>query len=69
MHDSKEKISEQLETYGFHLRKWIANAPEVLRAVRRSEENEVLHIQEDEYSKTLGLQWNPTKYCFTLLYD
>ena len=56
MHDSKEKISEKLETYGFHLRKWIANAPEVLRAVRRSEENEVLHIQEDEYSKTLGLQ-------------
>ncbi|XP_073831041.1 uncharacterized protein [Musca autumnalis] len=61
----QEKISQQLEAYGFHLRKWIANSPDVLNAVSSSEENEVLYIQEDECLKTLGLQWNPTTDCFT----
>ncbi|XP_058974711.1 uncharacterized protein LOC131800873 [Musca domestica] len=61
----QKQIAQELETYGFHLRKWIANDSEVLDAVNRREENEVLHIQEDECLKTLGLQWNPTMDCFT----
>lgn len=61
----QKQITQELETYGFHLRKWIANDSEVLDAVNRREENEVLHIQEDECLKTLGLQWNPTMDCFT----
>ncbi|XP_059223245.1 uncharacterized protein LOC131997020 [Stomoxys calcitrans] len=63
--DVQKLISKELETYGLHLRKWIANAPEVLCAVSRREENEVLQIREDECLKTLGLQWNPTMDCFT----
>ncbi|XP_058987780.1 uncharacterized protein LOC131806914 isoform X1 [Musca domestica] len=61
----QKKITLQLEDYGFHLRKWISNSPEVLSAVKLNEENEVLRIEEDECLKTLGLQWNPQIDCFT----
>uniref|UniRef100_A0A1I8MME9 Peptidase A2 domain-containing protein n=1 Tax=Musca domestica TaxID=7370 RepID=A0A1I8MME9_MUSDO len=61
----QEKIAQQLEMYGFHLRIWIANSSDILRAVNRAEENEVLQIQEDNCLKTLGLQWSPQMDCFT----
>ncbi|XP_061400735.1 uncharacterized protein LOC133336443 isoform X2 [Musca vetustissima] len=61
----QENIAQQLEMYGFHLRKWIANSSDILRAVNRAEENEVLQIQEDNCLKTLGLQWSPLMDCFT----
>lgn len=51
-----------LKSGGFHLRKWKANAPELLQDV---DKNENFDFKQTESTKTLGLTWNPTQDHFT----
>ncbi|XP_065356265.1 uncharacterized protein LOC135950662 [Calliphora vicina] len=60
----REAISNHLDKFGFHLRKWISNNGQIIKT-DNFENNEVLNIQEDACLKTLGLQWNPKTDNFT----
>ncbi|XP_058984315.1 uncharacterized protein LOC131805085 [Musca domestica] len=68
----QEKINKHLAKYGFKLRKWISNDSDVLKNIDAKRENDVLHIEEDDCLKTLGLKWYPASDTFgftTQLYN
>lgn len=52
-------ISQQLDKFGFKLRKWMSNENDILEAIPNVGENEVIRIEEGETMKTLGVQWDP----------
>lgn len=53
-------ISFILNSGGFQLRKWLCNKPELLDhfEVPQNLSSSILHLGEDEQSKTLGIFWN-----------
>lgn len=53
-------ISFILDNGGFQLRKWLCNKPELLDyfEVHKNLSSSILHLGENEQSKTLGIFWN-----------
>nr|CAI5847193.1 unnamed protein product [Callosobruchus analis] len=76
--DSSEKavqvcreVDLVLKRYGFHLRKWISNIPEVVTKIGGDDSSEVIvDFGEKGTTKTLGLYWAVSKdmlnYCIKL---
>ena len=55
----QQHLLAMLQRGGFELRKWSSNSNQLLKAVN-TENQELLHISEDDTIKTLGLFWHPT---------
>ncbi|XP_059223865.1 uncharacterized protein LOC131997242 [Stomoxys calcitrans] len=60
----QQKISRQLERYGFHLRKWCSNSEQVIKSSKADKEFDIIDIDENTNVKTLGLQWKPNEDYF-----
>ncbi|XP_013110216.2 uncharacterized protein LOC106089019 [Stomoxys calcitrans] len=54
-----QDISQQLDKFGFKLRKWMSNELRILEAIPDVGDNLVVRIEEGEMMKTLGVQWDP----------
>ncbi|XP_075157336.1 uncharacterized protein LOC142230582 [Haematobia irritans] len=52
-------ISQQLNKFGFKLRKWMSNDKKILQAIPDVRNNHYIRIEEGETMKTLGVQWDP----------
>ncbi|XP_059221615.1 uncharacterized protein LOC131996178 [Stomoxys calcitrans] len=55
----RQIISQHLDRYGFHLRKWCSNSELIIKSSNEDKENEIISIEENTNVKTLGLQWKP----------
>ncbi|XP_050340314.1 uncharacterized protein LOC126766606 [Bactrocera neohumeralis] len=55
----QEGISNHLQIFGFHLRKWLSNCSSITRNIKAKEDNEIIQIKKNEAVKTLGLYWDP----------
>ena len=56
----QKNISKKLAEYGFKLRKWASNCPNVLKHIDSViEENTLLKLNNDNSVKTLGIYWEP----------
>ena len=53
----KNEITKILSEYGFNLRKWVSNNPEVVSQIN-CEHNDTYYIHENEFKKALGLVWH-----------
>lgn len=52
----KVNLTRILQTYGFNLRKWLSNCPDLLQKDEQSDSNDL--IIKDSVNKTLGVVWN-----------
>ncbi|XP_037931348.1 uncharacterized protein LOC119666139 [Teleopsis dalmanni] len=57
--------SRQLEKFGFHLRKWMANEKRILGEISDSGDSYIIKVEDGEAVKTLGIQWVPKSDNFT----
>lgn len=56
-----------LQSGGFHLRKWIANCPEIIQNISiQEQQSESFTFKSEHISKTLGLHWNAVEDKFIL---
>ncbi|GAB0089833.1 hypothetical protein DMENIID0001_044500 [Sergentomyia squamirostris] len=56
------EITQLLARGGFNLRKWTSNSIQILERIpEQSREKGIIHIQEDETIKPLGIHWSPLK--------
>jgi hypothetical protein len=61
----QKRLSKQLEKNWFHFRKWLANKNKIFQEIPKVTENEVFHIDNNEFVKTLGLRWQADTDNFT----
>lgn len=55
----KSDLTDILSSYGFELRKWIANNSEIIN--NENHTSDFIHLGNNELTKTLGLLWHPTQ--------
>nr|CAI5835101.1 unnamed protein product [Callosobruchus analis] len=56
------ELSLELSKYGFHLRKWLSNAPEIFSNTDHNQsEHHYLVCDGNTSTKTLGVSWSPRK--------
>lgn len=55
----REEITKILEWGCFELRKWVSNEPQILEGISNTSQSTILHLGENENTKTLGLVWLP----------
>ncbi|KAG6454118.1 hypothetical protein O3G_MSEX008494 [Manduca sexta] len=65
LHDDLIRL---LKSGGFNLRKWRSNIPELSDDSYKSNNQDSFNFKQAEYTKTLGLCWNPHLDVFTFQY-
>lgn len=55
----QKKMTEIFARYGFQLRKWISNSPEVMQSIPIEEQEKLIALDDEAASKTLGIIWKP----------
>lgn len=55
----QKRLTEIFSKYGFQLRKWVSNSPELLQSIPIDEQEKTVTLNADASSKTLGIIWKP----------